>query len=49
MTKTSESVLFLFSPPMQACFSLSSAPTIMFVLFDHVDKVSNNNGENDQN
>ena len=27
MTKTSESVLFLFSPPMQACYSLSSAPT----------------------
>ena len=28
MTKTTESVLFLFSPPMQACYSLSSAPTI---------------------
>ena len=28
MTKTAESVLFLFSPPMQACYSLSSAPTI---------------------
>ena len=28
MTKTSESVLFLFSLPMQACYSLSSAPTI---------------------
>ena len=27
MTKPSESVLFLFSPPMQACYSLSSAPT----------------------
>ena len=27
MTKTTESVLFLFSPPMQACYSLSSAPT----------------------
>ena len=30
MTKTSESVLFLFSPPMQACYSLSSAPTNKF-------------------
>ena len=29
MTKTSESVLFLFSPPMQACYSLSSAPTVV--------------------
>ena len=27
MTKTTESVFFLFSPPMQACYSLSSAPT----------------------
>ena len=27
MTKTTESVLFLISPPMQACYSLSSAPT----------------------
>ena len=27
MTKTTESVLFLFSPPIQACYSLSSAPT----------------------
>ena len=27
MTKTTESALFLFSPPMQACYSLSSAPT----------------------
>ena len=27
MTKTTESVSFLFSPPMQACYSLSSAPT----------------------
>ena len=30
MTKTTESVLFLFSPPMQACYSLSSALTILF-------------------
>ena len=27
MTKTTESVLFLFSPTTQACYSLSSAPT----------------------
>ena len=27
MTKTTESVLFLFFPPMQACYSLSLAPT----------------------
>ena len=28
MTKTTESVLFLFSPTTQACYSLSSAPTM---------------------
>ena len=33
MTKTSESVLFLFSPPMQACYSLSSAPTVTIKIF----------------
>ena len=41
MTKTTESVLFLFSPPMQACYSLSSAPTVTLMLLNFVGKVEN--------
>ena len=33
MTKTTESGLFLFSPPIQACYSLSSAPTIVLKVY----------------
>ena len=47
MTKTTESVLFLFSPPMQACYSLSSAPTELYAFelfcsgYNELDKISN--------
>ena len=38
MTKTTESVLFLFSPTTQACYSLSSAPTM--AIFDLLNEVA---------